>query len=86
MNGQVCKFQFTFSLNFAANKIHLLLQDFPSYFQADPGTENSDMGAIQCTLRHGAGDCFAGPDSFRVVKSTFNQVNSFIDLNSDGIR
>lgn len=44
------------------------------------------MGAIQCTLRHGAGDCFAGPDSFRVVKPTFNQVNSFIDLNSDGIR
>lgn len=33
MNGQVCKFQFTFSLNFAANKIHLLLQDFPSYFK-----------------------------------------------------
>lgn len=44
------------------------------------------MGAIQCTLRHGAGDCFSGLDSFRVVKSTFNQVISFIDLKSDGIR
>ncbi|XP_062594572.1 uncharacterized protein LOC134255988 [Saccostrea cucullata] len=46
---------------------------FPLILQADPGTENSDMGAIQCTLRHEAGDCFARQHSFRVVKSTFNQ-------------
>ena len=50
---------------------------FPLILQADPGTENSDMGAIQCTLRHEAGDCFSGLNSFRVVKSTFNQVNIF---------
>lgn len=31
----------------------------------------------QCTLRHEAGDCFSGLDSFQVVKSTFNQVNIF---------
>jgi len=44
--------------------------------QADPGTENSDMGAIQCTLRHDATDCFSGVSSFRVVRSVFNQVSS----------
>lgn len=80
------KFQITFSLNFAAKNNTFIIAGFPLILQADLGTENSDMGAIQSTLRHGAGNCFSGLDSFRVVKSTFNQVISFIDLKSDGIR
>ena len=54
--------------------------------QYDPGTENSDVGAIQWTLRHEAGDCFSGLDSFRIVKSTFYQVNIFFTLKHCYIR
>lgn len=70
----------------AAKNETFIIAGFPLILQAGPGTENSDMGAIQCTLPHGSGDFFSGPDSFRVVKSTFNQVISFIDLKIDGIK
>ncbi|XP_069114180.1 uncharacterized protein [Argopecten irradians] len=49
------------------------LKGCPLVVQADPGTENTHIGAIQCTLRHEATDCFQGISSFRVVKSTLNQ-------------
>ena len=44
--------------------------------EADPGTENVIIGALQCTFRHEADDKFAGENSFRVVRSKFNQVFS----------
>ena len=37
--------------------------------EADHGTENGIIGALQCTFRHHAEDKFAGVNSFRVVRS-----------------
>jgi hypothetical protein len=46
----------------------------PLTLQADHGTENSVMGALQCVFRHNSSDHFSGLNSFRVSRSVFNQV------------
>jgi len=47
----------------------------PLILQSDPGTENTIVGALQCVFRHDADDSFAGINSYRVVRSVFNQVS-----------
>ncbi|XP_061181657.1 uncharacterized protein LOC133190185 [Saccostrea echinata] len=49
------------------------LQGCPTILQSDPGTENIIMGALQCLFRHEGKDMFTGIDSYRVVRSLFNQ-------------
>lgn len=45
----------------------------PTILQADPGTENIVIGALQCTFRRQAKDAFGAEKSFQIVKSVFNQ-------------
>ncbi|XP_069129255.1 uncharacterized protein [Argopecten irradians] len=59
----------------AANYVECVksVKGCPLILQADPGTENFDMGALQCFFRRNHSDMFSKDRSFRVVRSVFNQ-------------